>query len=1260
MLKWLSAVTALVVLTTGALAAPLVDPQLQSILAAEDDDAYIPVTIVLNNQFDNELLNSMVEGLPRPVRRARVARILDDFAQAEQRQLLEYLAECKAAGEVNNYFSLWIINAVACGAKRSVIRELAERDDIGILAYAKVAAEVSSVDLGQIVQPDITASVQPNIALINARGAWAQGYTGQGVVIGVVDTGVRYTHMDLRNHLWQAIDTTHEYGFPNCGFNFAASESNWFGHAGPSSYNIWTPLDYLGHGTHCAGLATADGAYGNGTRDTMGVAPSAQIMSLPVDVWVHSPQPDTVLDNSMWAGIQFCVRPFRPSRPLGPDTLNGADLITMSLGLITAWSPRYAMHRIVEENVLAAGIVHMVAAGNEATSGIRTPGNCPPPWPNPVNGTPHPTRGRTAVITVGATDNSDNRASFSSMGPSKIWDTVPPWYDFPYPRYLLDPDICAPGYNVLSTYYSSDQSYTTMYGTSMATPTAAGCVALMLSKNPMLTPRMIDSILEMHGVVDLNPPGKDTAFGAGRINCSLAVARTPTPHDVGVLRINAPLAGNYDSLATATPSAWVKNFHTDPSPAFKVRFRIGSQYVDSAAVSSLAPGESAQVTFSQWTALERGVIAVKCSTELPFDGNPANDKVQHTITVIVHDAGAGRITMPSGTVDSAATITPTVIIHNYGTATENITARLRIGSYNQTATATGVLPGDSAELAFPQWQVNLRGDQTPVCSTELATDVYPENDRSEGSFFGRVHDAAAVAVLAPRGRVNPNTPITPQVRIRNTGTDIIGTCDVRLEIATGYASTVTVNNIPAETDTIVEFFTWLAAPSGTWQTSVRVTTAGDMIPANNIKYDSVIVGDPVPPGWSEVPTPVPSAPSGKAVKDGGWLAYDPASGMFYAAKGNKTADFYRYDPNAGQWQTLPAIPAGVENKLPAKGANGCVDGLGNIYLIKGNNTQAFWRYNIAESSWTQLADVPLGPSNKRIKGGSDLAYVDDGESTWVYLLKGYKTEFWRYNTTSGAWYQLSDAPAGQRAKWDKGSWLVYDAAGRKLYAHKAKYSELYAYSIDSLTWSGQLAGIPLANQQTGKQKKAKDGSDGTILGSTLYALKGGNTGDFYALDLATLVWTESPSMPDFGSTNRKKRPKGGASLTADGEAVYALKGNKTLEFWTYTLGGRTAAMPAPHRSGVQAERPTPVRFGFSVRPNPLRSGLATVSYSLPAAGPLTVRIYDVAGRELVTVNRVAGRQGAVSLDLADLRAGIYLVRLEAAGYSITSKLVKER
>jgi hypothetical protein len=92
---------------------------------------------------------------------------------------------------------------------------------------------------------------------------------------------------------------------------------------------------------------------------------------------------------------------------------------------------------------------------------------------------------------------------------------------------LIDPDVSAPGVNVTSCAYYSNTGYLSGWdGTSMACPHAAGLMALMLSKNPSLTPAEIDSIIEMTAV-DLGPAGKDNDYGAGRINCLDAVNLVP-------------------------------------------------------------------------------------------------------------------------------------------------------------------------------------------------------------------------------------------------------------------------------------------------------------------------------------------------------------------------------------------------------------------------------------------------------------------------------------------------------------------------------------------------------------------------------------------------------------------------------------------------------------------------------------------------------------------------------------------------------------
>ena len=81
---------------------------------------------------------------------------------------------------------------------------------------------------------------------------------------------------------------------------------------------------------------------------------------------------------------------------------------------------------------------------------------------------------------------------------------------------------------------------------------------------------------------------------------------------------------------------------------------------------------------------------------------------------------------------------------------------------------------------------------------------------------------------------------------------------------------------------------------------------------------------------------------------------------------------------------------------------------------------------------------------------------------------------------------------------------------------------------------------------------------------------------------------------------------------------------------------------------------------MSITPNPLASGATTLRYVLPAAGPASVTIYDVAGRPAHRQVVLAGRAGAVSLDLRDLAGGVYLVRLDAGTRSVAQKLVVQR
>jgi subtilisin family serine protease len=523
-------------LLVGSVPAARIQPELASALANAGSNQKLAVSFVMKEQAEALTLDPNIPNLPKPERRARVGRVLMDFAASTQHDLLDYLQAKAAEGEVDGLNSIWIVNEVACFATRDVILDVANRTDVADINYDLVPVSLGTDRLSSSLKgnPPPRDAVEPNLNVIQAPAAWRMGYTGQNVVVGEVDTGIWYTHMDLRNHLWTSP------AYPHCGFNYAShilfpTASN------PSPYDTLDNIDYsIGHGTFCAGIASADGSYGNGTHDTMGVAPSARMLVCCALVYFNGDNSgETLLEQSVLLGLQFCVRPPR-------DTLNGADVITTSLGVMSSYHPRLANYRLMERDIAAAGLADCVSAGGGGPTPrtITTPATCPPPWPNPAN---NPTDTATsAVITVGCTDNNDSLASFSSVGPTDVWGDVPPFYDYVYPPGLTDPDVCAPGVNVYSTYWDDDSAYAQMSGTSFSTPAVAGCVALILSKNPNLTPREIDSILECCAVTDLGDSGKDDYYGAGRINCSLAVAFTLP---AGVKDKNSALAGPRTTLA---------------------------------------------------------------------------------------------------------------------------------------------------------------------------------------------------------------------------------------------------------------------------------------------------------------------------------------------------------------------------------------------------------------------------------------------------------------------------------------------------------------------------------------------------------------------------------------------------------------------------------------------------------------------------------------------------------------------------------------
>jgi hypothetical protein len=409
--------------------------------------------------------------------------------------------------------------------------------------------------------------------------------------------------------------------------------------------------------------------------------------------------------------------------------------------------------------------------------------------------------------------------------------------------------------------------------------------------------------------------------------------------------------------------------------------------------------------------------------------------------------------------------------------------------------------------------------------------------------------------------------------------------------------------------------------------------------------------------------------TGTPVKDGGGLAFSSDDGRIYELKGNKTLDFNAYDPADSSWHSLVGVPAG--SRPVSKGAS-ITAGAGFVYVMKGNNTREFYKYDVVGGWAPALRQIPLAldqsaTRGKNVKAGGSLAYVDKGDTDFVYVLKGSGTDFYRYDVTRDTFRSLVAAPYSQRAKYDKGSWIVYDGS-RYIYLMQAKYNALFRYDVTSEAWDGtSLTGMPFNSTVTGKSnKKVGDGSSAASDGTVIRALKGNNTQEWwqYTPSTGAGAWAELESIPQAYTGGMKKKPKSGAGLAyyPNTGVFYAQKGNKSNQFWMYSPGGldvsgltRQAGRDGVLASGVEREESRVLR----ITPNPLRSGVLHLS-----TGPLdcraTLTIYDIAGRCVLTRTIGPMNPGALSLDLRHLSAGVYLVRLNSDTYTAGRKLVIER
>src|SRR5688572_31170114 len=323
---------------------------------------------------------------------------------------------------------------------------------------------------------------------IGARETWAEiGTGGTDVVIADIDTGVNYQHPDLGPNMWRnpgelpgngVDDDVNGHVDDVFGIDAANGDSD--------------PMDDHGHGTHTAGTFAAAGNNGVGVT---GVTWNAKILAckfLKAD------------GRGLDSGAVACFNYIAALKQRGVNV----RVTSNSWGDVRS-GPASVLKNAIDA-VGALGIVNVFAAGNDGTNNDIVPFD-------PAS------MSSSSIVSVAASDGSDNRAGFSNYGASSV-------------------DLAAPGVSILSTTVSG---YGYASGTSMAAPHVAGAAALLASIDPSLS---VDSLkLLLLQQVDPVPAWAGLVASGGRLNLFRAASAitpvAPPPPPPGG-RTNVALAAN--------------------------------------------------------------------------------------------------------------------------------------------------------------------------------------------------------------------------------------------------------------------------------------------------------------------------------------------------------------------------------------------------------------------------------------------------------------------------------------------------------------------------------------------------------------------------------------------------------------------------------------------------------------------------------------------------------------------------------------------
>jgi len=462
-----------------------------------------------------------------------------------------------------------------------------------------------------------TPAVKARNSTFYPMGAWDLGFTGKDVNIAMVDTGVDNEHPGLNEKFIAGYDAVcYLHSDPTCTAGGVRETDG-----------TYDPDDGHQHGTACMGMAAATGIDASGAQtDFYGSAPDADL----VDVRIGTDAGAGPFENYLLAqefyesamnGLQWIIDN-RDTAWQGADEANyGIDIISLSWGITShegGGSDGEDMHSRILNEAMELGVVVSVAAGNDGpdNDGLSGMGSS------------------SLSITVGATDDQntidrsdDTVAGYSSRGPRRDNGDGNPLDE-------LKPEVSAPGSNIIQAEgcvtssgcvnllggSAEDNGYTGRgSGTSYATPSVSGILAMMIEANPDLTTAEMKEILKLTAERrgEASAPEVDPFwnrdFGWGMVDAYEAVKlamHLAEENLTGTVDVSTQVHILNSSVNTTTGLHELRGLAWGQAGSVsKVEFRINDGDWVEAAYETVEGGLAALERFEWVVALDLGLLA---------------------------------------------------------------------------------------------------------------------------------------------------------------------------------------------------------------------------------------------------------------------------------------------------------------------------------------------------------------------------------------------------------------------------------------------------------------------------------------------------------------------------------------------------------------------------------------------------------------------------------------------------------------------------